>query len=260
MKQKLFSFFLVCLLCVTGCKNQILTNPSVSTPPSSADVSSSDLSSVETSSAKVPFTAEFTVTERKLIPPEQNFGAEFSKALEKLTDAVHSKNLTVLDDFLDNETMVDFGGSGGKAKFYEHWELNKNPENSKLWTELKKIFDLGGTYDENEKRFVAPYVFSDFPEELDAFTHFVITGTDIKVYTEKNLESKVAGVLNDNIIKASEDNGFFEKTDQDFIGIKISSGSQGYIQKKYIRSPIGYRLSLVYKKSGWKLTYMVEGD
>ena len=255
MKQKLFSVCLVLLLCVTGCKNQIPTNPSVSTPLSSTNVSSTD-----TPSADPNFIAEFTATEQKLVPPEQNFSDEFNAELKKLTDAVRGKNLTVIDGYLDSETMVDFGGNSGKAAFYEHWNLNKSPEKSHLWAELEKILALGGTYDEQEKTFIAPYTFSNFPAELDVFEHHIITGKDIKMYAEKSLESTVAESLSYNIIKALDGYGFFDKSDDAFIGIKTLAGTQGYVQKKHIRSPIDYRLSILYKNGGWKLTYMVSGD
>jgi hypothetical protein len=148
--------------------------------------------------------------------------------------------------------------------------LDDNPEQSKLWTELEKIIAFGGSfdnfYDSEQEFFVAPYVFGDFPNELDGFECFAIIDKNVNVYAENDIKSRVIDHLNYNIIKFNNIrldwyDAFWRKSDDDLVKIKTLSGEMGYIAKKYIRSPIDYRLFIEYKDNiGWKLTVLVAGD
>ena len=115
----------------------------------------------------------FIATEYKLFPPlEQNYDAEFEKVFIEFADAVYSKDLLAIDGFLDGEILNSFGDGGwGKHNFYDIWDLNQNPEQSALWVELGKIIQLGGVYTAEDRDFVAPYIFSNFPDEFDVFEY-----------------------------------------------------------------------------------------
>jgi len=200
--------------------------------------------------------------EKQLLPPAQEINdAEFEQAYKKFIEAVHNKDLNTLDGFLDNKIMTSFGGDAGKPYFYEYWNLGDNPEKSELWAELEKIIKLGGVYEKDEKRFTAPYIFKNFPDELDAFEYFVIIDEDVKIYEKDSTDSTIVGELDYNIVKFENNDEFWEMNGEGFIKITAFSGKEGYIQKKYIRSPIDYRFSLVREKAGeWKLAFLVAGD
>ncbi|MBN7772847.1 SH3 domain-containing protein [Clostridium aminobutyricum] len=202
-------------------------------------------------------------TENQLSPQqEQAYDADFDKAYKEFVDAVHKKDLPALDRFLDDNILTSYGGERGKDYFYKYWNLNTNPAQSELWAELEKIISLGGSYSKEDRTFTAPYTYSSFPDEFDAFENFVVISQKVNVYGKKDLESKVIAYLNYNIIKVdATESDYWNKSDQDLIKIEMPSGKKGYVQKQFIRSPIDYRLSIIYKNNDeWKLTFMVAGD
>ena len=60
---------------------------------------------------------EFFVTTHKLLPPESNFSFVFDGIYNTFSDAVSSKDIHALDDFLDDEIIVSFGGIMEKVVF-----------------------------------------------------------------------------------------------------------------------------------------------
>jgi hypothetical protein len=206
---------------------------------------------------------DFIAIEYQLLPPqEQNYEAEFEKDFNKFKEAIYNKDLLALDGFLDEAIRVSFGGQSGKPDFYAEWELDQDPDQSGLWIELEKIIRLGGIYDAKTKIFIAPYVYADFPDEFDSFEHFAIIDKEVKAYETEDIGAGIIDELNYNIIKLNTfDSTFWQKTDYDFIKIETPSGRIGFIQKQFIRSPTGYRLSLKCNDNGeWKMTFLVAGD
>ncbi|MDR0469200.1 MAG: hypothetical protein LBH09_04435 [Peptococcaceae bacterium] len=207
--------------------------------------------------------AQYIVLEHKLMPPsELNEDSEFWETYSELVDAIDKKNLLALDGFLDDDIIVSFGGKKGKLDFYEEWELNDNPELSKVWAEIERTIQLGGIFNVEEKAYVAPYIYINFPNEFDTFEHLAITNKDVHVYEKEDIDSDVIDILCYNIVKRKKwDSGFWTKTDQDFIQIETISGRIGYVQKQYIRSPSDYRFSIKCNNNGeWKIIYMISGD
>ncbi|WP_446786506.1 hypothetical protein [Macellibacteroides fermentans] len=202
-------------------------------------------------------------SENQLLPlHEQPYDAEFDNVYKTFTDAVRNKDLSVIDGFLDDDIMVSFGSDPGKAAFYEYWNLNNKPEQSELWTELEEIIALGGHYNRDERTFTAPYTYADFPDDMDSFVSVVVIDEGVNVYEKKEPGSEVIAQLNYNIIKLDLDDKESEyKPDEDLIKIETPSGKKGYVQKQFVRSPIDYRLSLIFNKnSEWKLVTMISGD
>ena len=48
-----------------------------------------------------------------------------------------------------------------------------------------RVLALGGSFNE-ETTFMAPYTYSKFPDEFDAFEHGVVIGENVKVRKEPN--------------------------------------------------------------------------
>ena len=213
--------------------------------------------------------AFFEATEYQLFPPKkQSYDAEFAEVYKEFFDAVQNKELAVIDSFIDDQTILSFGGNYfGKTGFYEQWNLHSDPEQSELWAKLAEIMRLGGVYDGNEKSFIAPYTYSEWPAEFDGFECFAIIDKEVKVYMSDKTSSDVIGKLSYNIIKADtgsklwKSGEYWHKSDQALISIKLPGGEFGYIKKQHIKSPIDYRLCIKRNDTGkWILTFLVSGD
>ncbi|MCL1976123.1 MAG: SH3 domain-containing protein [Firmicutes bacterium] len=201
-------------------------------------------------------------TEYQLYPPKENtFDAEFSTVFQKFTDAVYKKDLVVLDAFLNENITFSFGEPAGKKGFYEFWNLDNRPEQSELWAVLEKILRLGGAYNSEARSYYAPYTYINFPNEFDPYENFAIIEKDVKICEKKDADSTVIGYLSYNIVQFIYDSEFWSLSDKDFVRIRIPSGLEGYIQKKFIISPIEYRLCISCNDNGeWKLNFLFAGD
>jgi hypothetical protein len=46
----------------------------------------------------------------------------------------------------------------------------------------------------------------------------------------------------------------------DWLNVRLADGSTGYINVKYVRSPIGYRAIFERTDGRWVMTYFIAGD
>ena len=200
----------------------------------------------------------FTATEHQLLPtPEQVFDAEFEKVYNEFTEAVRRKDLSVIDRFINDSTKSSLEDYG-KSAFYDYWNLHNDPDQSGLWAEMEEIIELGGTYKPEWECFIAPYTFNDWPDEFDVFEYYVVIDKEVKVYEEEDLSSNVVDYLNYNIMKFHDNNkDNFES--HDLVRIKTPSGTYGYIQKLYIRSPRDYAITIRRNDIGeWKIQFFLQ--
>ena len=266
--KRLFTLCIAILLLLSACAKApgTPTEPSSSTEP----LSTTELTSEEASSTTEPpattiaWNTQFTVTEHKLPPPKQAFPAEFEAFYKQFTDAVRDRNMSFIDSILDEGVMSSFGGEPGKAYFHEYWGYEQN----NLWAVLDAIVALGGVYyPEKSERypsygncFVAPYTYTGEFEGLDGFDYFVVIDKGVPVYTEESTESEVVTTLDYRILEFRHSDDFWPKGPDDFVSVTTLAGPAGYIQKKYLRSPIDYRLCIEQKDGGWKLLWLIAGD
>lgn len=101
---------------------------------------------------------------------------------------------------------------------------------------------------------MAPYVFTDFPSELDAFTHQVVMGDKVRVRKRPTRESEVLGVLSHVIVPASG-----EET-EGWTKVQLADERTGYVASEYLGSPIGYRAAFEKREGRWVMVFFVAGD
>ena len=230
---------------------------------------------------------EYTLvlTEYQLFPPEdQDFGEEFNKVYDEFKSAIFNRDADFIDNFIDDSIFFSFGYSEGKDNFYEYWESIEEYYGDNFWSELEKIIILGGTYDKEAKTFIAPYIWSETcyvpdrllnnyygNEETDSYVRFYtekhdeiededypefIIDKNVKVYEKEDVLSNVIDYLSYNICRT-----IYGDRDADFVKVRTLSGTEGYIETKYSRSIIDYRILIeLTKTDNWRLTTMIAGD
>jgi hypothetical protein len=231
-----------------------------SATPASTPTQNIEITAAESTPMPKASSVVFVVMTEQLLPPAKPVGdAEFEEVYSAFADAVQDRDLSALDGFLDEGTMSSFGGDMGKAAFYEQWGLDNNPKDSELWAEIEAILALGGVYDGEGRSFTAPYVFANFP--LDGFEYHAIVGNNVAVYETESVQSREMDSISYNLLKNGALDAFWDQSDEDFVRIRTLTGAEGYVQKKFIRSPTDYRFELSRKEGGeWKLLYMLAGD
>ena len=231
-----------------------LAEPTFAEETTSEEPASEELTS-EGSTAKestVPkrTDTDFTVTGLQLLPPAQNFDAEFEAFYKEFTAAVRREDIKFIDGILDEGVMSSFGGVPGPLYFYDYWTFGD------LWAKLNEIIALGGVYDQAKKSFVAPYLFKAGLED----EQFAVIGKNVPVYESKSTDAKVIAKLEYDVLGYHYSDAFHGKGPDDFVSVATLSGKTGFIQKKYLRSPIDYRLCIEQKDGAWKLLWLIAGD
>ncbi|HKQ76239.1 MAG TPA: SH3 domain-containing protein [Blastocatellia bacterium] len=176
----------------------------------------------------------------------------------RLLEAVQQRDAAVILGSLAPDIVNSFGGNGGIAEFKEKWRPEQ--PGSKLWPTLATVLALGGSF-RNEGTFAAPYVFSRFPDQLDAFEHGVIVGDNVRVRQKATVDSPVIATMSFDIVAVTDwgvkSSGVGK---QGWVRVKLTGGQEGYIASEYIRSPIDYRAVFEKRQGRWLITTLVAGD
>lgn len=197
---------------------------------------------------------------RKLSPvDEAPKDPSFKAFRDKLLAAVKREDETVLYESLDPKITNSFGGEGGITEFNTHWKMGE--ARTKLWGELATILSMGGSFSNvgGQKSFCAPYVYSNFPEDLDANGYAAITGTNVRVRAEANLNAPIITALSYDIVQLDFETSASGENSE-WVKIIAPNGKKGYVFGKYIRRPVDYRACFEKKQGKWKMTVLIAGD
>jgi hypothetical protein len=202
--------------------------------------------------------------ERFLLPVDEGKRDEsFNIFRENLINAVKRKDKNHLIGVLDPNISLSFGGDAGIKDFKKYWEIDKST--TKIWDELLPVLTNGGkfSYDGGKKIFCAPYSFTDFPDDLDAFEYQVIFGNNVRLRLRPDLSSRILTKLSYNIVKIDYEQSITDGNDEpNYIWYKIETlgGMKGFVSADYVRSPIDYRACFAKKGGKWKMTDFIAGD
>jgi hypothetical protein len=211
----------------------------------------------------VMLTHTATAKARKLYPVDEGArDASFKAFRNRLIEAVKQRNTRFVLTILHPKIHLSFGGHYGVKDFLEMWKPD-SPD-SEVWKELSTILSLGGTFStsDGKRMFWAPYTFSTFPDDLDAFEYAPIVGENVRVRLQPNATAGIVTSLSYDIVKAtfliSDDNR--KDNIPGWVKVVAPNGRNGYVASRYIRSPIDYRLGFERIRSKWLITAFIGGD
>jgi hypothetical protein len=167
----------------------------------------------------------------------------------QLIDIVRRKDRAALLEHVDPKIRTDFGDGGGKAKF--------DPD--QYWSELDQILKLGGTFQKegSEPRFWAPYVYSAWPESIDAFSH--VAAVEPEVELRETIDGTAIAILEYDIVRR-EPLPNMRESDDGSHHVVTADGKKGWVDGLKTRSPVDYRMALVKKDGKWVIEALVGGD
>ena len=186
------------------------------------------------------------VDEAQLQPDFFTFRAHLLAALAR-------RDVPALLEVVDPNIKNSFGGNDGIEEFQKMWALDQ-PE-SRLWETLTALLALGGTFN-SEGWFTAPYVFSEWPDDLDAFEHVAIVGSGVRVRSRADLSSEPITSMSYAIVPLS---GATAITDE-WVGVRLPGGAEGYVGRRYVRSSLDYRAMFAKSDGQWRMKFLVAGD
>lgn len=171
-----------------------------------------------------------------------------------LLRAIQKRDTVFLLNIVDPNIQNSFGGDGGIAEFKKMWRPER--ADSEVWTELLTALALGGRF-ENPQTFMAPYVFSNFPEQFDVFEHGAIIGEGVRVRKAANTNSQILATLSFDILKVT---AWPTNEKSGWVAVELANGEKGYVAPEFIRSPVAYRAIFQKQNGKWIMTAFVAGD
>ncbi|MFI0400322.1 MAG: SH3 domain-containing protein [Thiolinea sp.] len=170
----------------------------------------------------------------------------------QLLKTIERKDAKAFLAVVNKNIHVSFGMENGIEDFKKMWGLNK-PATSQLWAELSKVLKMGGSFS-NKTTFVAPYVFSEWPEDKDAFENWVVIAKDVNIRAKPSTNAAVLKKVSYEILPVE-----FSENEQ-WVTVKLDNGKQGYIASQYIRSSVDYRAFFEKINGRWQMTVFIAGD
>ncbi len=198
------------------------------------------------------------VNAEKLYPVDEAAkDASFKKFRDKLVLAAQKKDAKFILSILHENIVNSFGGNDGVQGFKELW--SPASKDTGLWKTLYDVLAMGGSFEmfENKKTFCAPYVFSKWPKDFDAFDYVAVTGKNVKAREKPSMDGTVLEFISYELIKKDPKAG---NSAGEWIKVKTPSGKTGYVSQKFVRSPIDYRACFKKVKGQWRMTVFVAGD
>ena len=204
--------------------------------------------------------------ERYVLPVDEGKNdASFNEFREKLIAAVKKRDVKFLLDTLDRDVKGSFGGDSGIADFRRLWKLDR--PNSPLWNELLTVLTNGGTFTKEagikNKQFCAPYGFTVFPIDLDAFEYQMIFGNNVNLRARPDLKAETIAQLSYNVVRVDYENSVADKKRKgEYVWLKIETlcGKRGFVSADFVRSRIDYRGCFEKRNGKWKMTLFLAGD
>jgi hypothetical protein len=171
-----------------------------------------------------------------------------------LLEAIRRRDRSMLEAAIHPNIRTSFGNGGGIAEFREKWS------DDEIWQVLEAVLKNGGTWQKGSDvpRFWAPYVYSAWPDSEDAFESLAVIADNIPLRQAADPKSNVIGILRWDIVKRTGSQSP-QSAAAPFTKVRTADGREGWVETKYLRSPIDYRAGLV-KTDSWKIDALVAGD
>lgn len=180
------------------------------------------------------------------------------KVIAAMLAAAKARDWKRLAPHVDARIQLDFGGGVGRGEFGKR--LAKGPV---LWDELVWVLEHGGKF-EKDGAFMAPYTFSADTGNLDPFEAGVLVAK-AKVHAEPSESAPVLAELDRTAVKVVDWKGtdktprpFYRR--QDWVQVDLDGKRKGWLQAKYVRSAVDYRVAIKKVRGVWKMTVFIAGD
>lgn len=182
----------------------------------------------------------------------------------KLIAAAERRDAIYIYSIIDPRIKLGFGGEDGIANFKKTWKLTS--KSSEFWSEFLTVIKNGGGFAEKGRLFTAPYTFSAWPEDLDAFEYLTIFGNNVNLRDAPSKDGKIIGSLSYNIVRVDTERSVMNNAARDddrrftWYKVKTLGGKEGFVNADFVRSSIDLRAGFEKMRGKWKMTFFLAGD
>lgn len=175
---------------------------------------------------------------------------EFLVFRARLLAAIARRDVEAIVSMSDPKIRVSFGDGGGSAE----WRRMLGQADAAWFSRFAETLALGGSF-RSPDAFVAPYVYSAWPDRLDAFENVAVIGERVAVRAQPTTQSAVMTTLSYAVVPVA-DGG--EK--DGMTNVRLADGRKGWIATRFLRSSVNERALFNRVGGRWLLTAYVSGD
>lgn len=188
---------------------------------------------------------------------EGNRDPSFAAFRDRLRGILARRDADGLLAIVAPDIRFTFGEGGGRDDFARHWGLRDGAD-SRVWAELEEVLSLGGELEQTASgpRFVAPYTFASWPEELDGFTHLAVTCEEAVARAEPSAGAAPLVRLDHHVLPIGPD----DRIDGAWRQVVLPDGREGWIESRCARSHVDYRAAFERREGAWRMVFFVAGD
>jgi hypothetical protein len=188
----------------------------------------------------------------KLTPVDQGpTDPTFVAYRDRLRAAVKSRDAKAVAALVDPKLRTSFGGVNG--------DIETVLARPGMWEELDAVLAHGGSFlgEGQSRSFWAPYVYSAWPEERDAFSHLGVIGENVPLRKTPDANGEMVAMLSYDIVERAAAPSAKEDA---WRAVKTADGRNGFVESKSVMSPVGYRAGFMKVNGEWKMNALVAGD
>jgi hypothetical protein len=194
------------------------------------------------------------LAQTRLLPVDEAASVpDFFSFRAQLQIAVAKRDVQAVVSALSKDVKLSFGGDTGVEDFTRMWE--PDAPDSGLWETLATVLSLGGTF-ASDDTFTAPYVLARWPQDNDAFTHMAAIGTDIRVRDAPSTSAPVIAALDYSVVEVVDN----PAPDAKWVQIRLAPNRTGFVDSRFLRSPIDYRIRFEKREGRWQVVFFLAGD
>jgi hypothetical protein len=189
----------------------------------------------------------------------------FVKFRQNLLQIIRNRDPETFVKYVSRNVYAGSKDKRGMRNFVDVWQPQDSE--SDLWPTLEVILKMGGGFVRSEKgvQFCAPYVFTNFPDNLDIYGHGVIIAENVPLKSAPLSAAQNVSLLSYDLLKVEDWRSVEEKSEKqrvtNWIKVSTLSGYSGYVDKKMVRSPTDYSACFLFKpKTGWKIISLISNE
>jgi hypothetical protein len=184
---------------------------------------------------------------------------EFFTWRARLIAALARHDAEALRDALHPQVKLSFGGDQGLAAFERLWTPARG--DSAVWPTLAAVLALGGRWrrgdgDPAAPSFVAPYVFSDWPDDLDPYLHQAVIAEGVRVRSAPSADAPVIGSVGHGIVRLVDHPG----QPPGWTTLARPGAGPGHVASDWLRSAVDHRVMVDRRSGRWQISLFLAGD
>lgn len=203
-----------------------------------------------TSCALVALQAGQPSTPRRIVPvDEAPQNASFREFRDLLLQATRERNLKRVMAMTSADVRVTKGS--GLAGLRREWNMDRSVE--PFLRELETILTLGGRFSQSSCTFVAPFVWTEFPESLYDVDYVVAMQDRAPIVAKPGAGDAIAFAMTGDLLR-------YDLGERNWVHVTTVDGKQGYIARSLVRKPNSYRAYFTkIMDEEWKLVGFLQG-